>query len=687
MLEAPDDPAPLNDPAPLDDPNPVDDPTGEGPATGGRRPTARRLLLAALPALRTGLTAALLILLTLCLELKGIRWGLPSAQNYDSFHPDEWTVIEAAQRVAPFAGHLSPGFFNYGSLYIYALSAAFSFCQAVGILDAHPLPGALDPDNKALLYLTARCVTVAFSTGTVLLTWRLGCRLFGKATGTAAGTLLALTPLFAIYSHYAIVDVAASFWMVLAGVLCARILTRVKIAAPVDPRTGGPARMQVAAPLIGSALAAGLAAGTKYNAGVALFAALLGWKWQLSDGRRRSFLPGDRQDDRGTTPPDGNSARAKRHGGAFHFWGDLVYGWLLLTLAAGGAFLISTPGFLIDRPTFLKDFLFELRHVGAGHGFIFSDTPIGFIHHIRYSLWMGAGPPLCLLFLAGALYAGVRTDRADLMLAAMVVPYYLVIGLAQVKFMRYVIPMLPLLAIWAARLWLAGFRRGPEQPAAPNGMQAPIPRSLARALLLAAGVIASGGALAETVAYNRILAAPPVQIQAEDWIVDHVPAHASVGLIQPPWFDGPPIVPYNDIRITPGWLDARQNELPYRVEITGWDPVKLAKERPQYYVLTEWQVRYRLRIHQLEPDGQNGTALAGRQSAAFLRVIAHDYRLLAAFSQPAALGPLRFSAVPPDPARGPRGADDTAWRQWIPDDWLIPNPTIWLYVRKDQPAV
>ncbi|MDQ2732241.1 MAG: glycosyltransferase family 39 protein, partial [Armatimonadota bacterium] len=138
------------------------------------------------------LAAALLIALVLALELYGIRWGLPSTRNIESFHPDEWTVVEAARRVAPLVGQVNPGFYNYGSLYIFALSFAFSL---TGQQDAG---GALDPAQKALLYLTARLVTVLFSLGTVLLTWRLGARLFGERPGQLSAALLAVTPLWVI---------------------------------------------------------------------------------------------------------------------------------------------------------------------------------------------------------------------------------------------------------------------------------------------------------------------------------------------------------------------------------------------------------------------------------------------------------------------------------------------------------
>jgi hypothetical protein len=59
--------------------------------------------------------------LTLLLRLYGLEWGLPSPDRVHSYHPDEITVIGPTLHMNIFAGEMNPHFFNYGSLFLYAV--------------------------------------------------------------------------------------------------------------------------------------------------------------------------------------------------------------------------------------------------------------------------------------------------------------------------------------------------------------------------------------------------------------------------------------------------------------------------------------------------------------------------------------------------------------------------------------
>ncbi|HET6381758.1 MAG TPA: glycosyltransferase family 39 protein [Armatimonadota bacterium] len=600
---------------------------------------------------RAALLCALLIIIAIGLDLWGIMWGLPDARHLRSYHPDEWTLIEAAERINPLAGVISPHFFNYGSFYIYLLWAVYAVGQALGLLNAHPSNSVYDPANQAALYLTARCVTVLFSVGTVVLTWRLGTRLFGRTAGWIGGFLLAVTPLFAIHSHYATVDVTATFWVVASALASVHALRpRKRVSAPdgSKPHKRGP---RIPAPLVLGAACAGFAGGTKYNAVLVLFACWFAWGWWFHADTAAAAALSDRSE----------PARV----GRFHFIGDLIYGLLVVTLVAFGAFLLCTPGFITDQQRFINDFAFELRHTATGHGFVFSHTAPAFIYHITHSLWIGAGPPLTVVALSGVIFALWRRTRSDLLMAAFALPYYLLIGTAQVKFMRYIIPLLPFLCIWAARLVAAGLERArgasgePDADKSRSAMERDrVRRWLALVCLAAAGVFAA----LETAAYDLALARPDVRDRAADWIFANVPPHDSIGMVRSPWFDSPPLIFYNT-NMPAADVESREGEWPYQIEITGWDPAKLQQDRPEYFVLTEWQVRYRLRLHRLEPRGTSTDAKAGREAADFMRALGARYQRVATFRSPPAIGPLVFR------------------RGFVPEDWLYPDPEIWIYRR------
>ena len=58
-------------------------------------------------------------------------------------------------------------------------------------------------------------------------------------------------------------------------------------------------------------------------------------------------------------------------------------------------------------------------------------------------------------------YALRRRERGDGLLAAFALPYYVLIGLVVVRYARYTIPLLPILALWTGRL-LADLSRLPH---------------------------------------------------------------------------------------------------------------------------------------------------------------------------------------------------------------------------------
>jgi len=73
--------------------------------------------------------------LALLLRVYGLEWGLPSTSRVHSYHPDEITVIGPTLHMNIFAGEMNPHFFNYGSLFLYAVYFARLFAEGYGFLD------------------------------------------------------------------------------------------------------------------------------------------------------------------------------------------------------------------------------------------------------------------------------------------------------------------------------------------------------------------------------------------------------------------------------------------------------------------------------------------------------------------------------------------------------------------------
>ena len=103
---------------------------------------------------------------------------------------------------------------------------------------------------------------------------------------------------------------------------------------------------------------------------------------------------------------------------------------------------------MLESGKFLSDLRFEAIHVQNRDDPTFRDTGNGFLYHITHNLDAGLGLPLLVLTLVSIGYALYRRERGDGLLAAFALPYYILISLAAVRYARYTIPLLPILALW-----------------------------------------------------------------------------------------------------------------------------------------------------------------------------------------------------------------------------------------------
>ncbi|HHX39563.1 MAG TPA: hypothetical protein GX715_06325, partial [Armatimonadetes bacterium] len=552
-----------------------------------------------------------IVIAGLGLRLIGIGWGLPNIDRYHSYHPDEALQVGATLRVDPLGGDFDPGFYNYGSLSFFLTRLAWEFSE--GILPTRREPWAL----SARIHLVGRLWTVCFGTLTLLLVFDIGRRLIqndrrlsrftppaetgeassepplpeggvlrraaysvlltaagrgaasetrasywrsalgARVAGLCAAGLLAMAPAHVAHSHYFTVDIAAAFWATAAVAVGLRLLEapRVSYAA-----LGG--------------LCAGLAAATKYNTGLVLLAPLmalaLSYRGRL--GQQRPL------------PADGAESACP----SLPKLAPFGRGFLVPALACVGtsavAFLAGCPGIVLNTPAFLRDFLFEAQHVRTGHGLLFVKTLPAWIYHITTSLRFGLGLPLLAVVLLGVAQAARRRSPADVVVAAWVLPYYLLIGIAQVKFLRYTLPLLPMLAAWAGVLcadWLLNTKRSRW-------------RALATSALVGIGFWTLGAA----VSYDLFFASPDPRDRAARAIRSAVTPGATVALTTEPWFYTPPLVPWNGGPQTRTEFEAARDSWPYQFLVGGWNAQRLARERPECFIASnlEEQIRDGLRL-------------------------------------------------------------------------------------------
>jgi hypothetical protein len=388
----------------------------------------------------------------LALRLWGIDFGLP----HTAARPDESTLVHRALVIA--GGQWNPHFFNYPSFHLYLLSAVFGLYYLssllVGTVDGTQtflLRFLVDPSD---LYLTGRWLTALMGTATIACCWHMGRTLGGRAAATASAILVALAFLHVRDSHFLTVDVPAAFW------------TTASMAVLVDYAHRGGRRQ-----LVLGAVLVGLAMSTKYNA-VLFLPAMAMALWRSPGGGR-------------------------------------VRDWALALATAGGVFLCGSPFIVLDPAGFWHDFLFEWQHFGRGHSG--QELGNGWLYHLTFTLRHGLGLPLMLSALASLVWLARRRRPGDLVLLTATCGYFAVAGSGGSLFVRYAIPLVPLLSV-----------------AAGTGVAQLAQHRMAIVVAVSLALVAPSALTA--VQHDRLLTRQDTRELARQWIERRVPTGARIAL-------------------------------------------------------------------------------------------------------------------------------------------------------------
>lgn len=368
-------------------------------------------------------------------------------------------------------GSGQPRSFAYGSLPLYLLKltghVASPWWKATSGIDG--------------LTLLGRLLSVLFDLGTVLLAFLIGRRLYSARAGLLAALLLSVTVLHIQLSHFYASDTLLTFFLVATLYLGLRVLEL--------PSTGRVTWMGAAA---------GLALSCKVSAAPILLACAVACS--LSD-RRRGV---------GAMPAI-----------------------LLAGAVAGGVFLLFQPYALLDLQPFLRDIQYESEMV---RGIQIPPYTIQYVrtepvlYQLRNLFLWTAGPALGGAILVGLLVLAVRLlwrqRPAEWMLVAWLVPYLAVTLSFQVKFVRYLLPVMPLLVIMAAA-WIAAL----ATPARLGSRRSWI--------ALGALVVVVAGAALQAAAFISIYDADHTRVRASRWIYDNVPRGAALATEH--WDDSLPL--------------------------------------------------------------------------------------------------------------------------------------------------
>ncbi len=384
-------------------------------------PPARRIRL---PRVSTRYALALILLLAVGLRLYGINWDQGGL-----FHPDERAFLsqvynlefpegdEWSDLLDPELSTLNPGSFNWGSLPHYALK---SIQYAVA-----PFKWM----NLFELRFAGRALSAFSDTATVLLVFLIGRAVFSNRVGLLGALFSAIAVQQVQLSHFFAVDTFMTTFIIAAVYFSLRVAQN------------GRRRDSVLAGLM-----FGLAMATKFSVAPLAIALVLAHLIYATSRK------GDRYDLDGLASDDSATRQ----------W--VTYKNLLVTAAVVLTVLVVTQPFMfLDFRTFIENISTQGQMVRREVDFPFTrqyaDTPKYIYQIVQLGTW-GLGPVLGItvwLGLIGAVIAAVLAQRkADLVILAWVLPYLLITGWFDVKFMRYMMPITPFLVLYGARvLWWA----------------------------------------------------------------------------------------------------------------------------------------------------------------------------------------------------------------------------------------
>ena len=423
-------------------------------------------------------------------RLLGITRGTSDWEDpprFHHFHPDEDRLVRAALDLDnPFAPPLS----SYGPVSHYALRGVV---ELVSLFWHDPAPGFSSTAGTWRLFVIARLLAIVVSMLGLWFLYRLASQHCGEVGAVVAVCFLSFAPLAIQQAHFYAID--GIFATASLGALWA-----VSVAL----------RSEDWRPYALAGAMIGIAGGVRL-VGIGLGAALVvAW---IGIGIHRS-----RSDEAG---------KGRVHIPLGHML--LAVGAAAATLLLLAPYLLTSalsmvgagwdPGTQLDLAGHTPSTLSQLRAnaVGVARGTILRPWSLIDIHTVPYlhqltDLWPQAvGWPLAITFYAAVLWSAYNLNRRRAVLLIWSGLYFAVIGALHTKHVRYLLPLLPILSLFAADLcvWIKSKHR-------------------------LTGVFLVGSLIGVTAAFGlgfaRIYAVEDSRLQASRWMAENVSLGSKIGV-------------------------------------------------------------------------------------------------------------------------------------------------------------
>ena len=183
---------------------------------------------------------------------------------------------------------------------------------------------------------------------------------------------------------------------------------------------------------------------------------------------------------------------------------DIIFAFIFMALA----FIALNPFCIIDMKFFLASFVKETHAQGG----------VGFLHHLKHSLFQGLGAPLFALCLVGSFYSVYKLSRKLIVFISFPLVFYLVNVNFSQPHARYVLPLIPFLLILAA--WFLEstlFKEG-------------IPSLKAKILITAVSMMVVLPTGIKSVYSDYLFSKKDTRTLAREWIEDKIPYGSRIAI-------------------------------------------------------------------------------------------------------------------------------------------------------------
>ncbi len=527
--------------------------------------------------------------LGIVLRVMGLGWGI----GPDLFHPDEWKIVNDVILIND--GNFKLGDYNYPSGFHYICSLVTFIAAKVGII--------WESLYSPHIQLLCRWMTILFAMASIVFIALCGARLYSWRVGAFSALFLAIATIHVVHSHYCTVDVAATAWILFVLYISTFILEKPSMKH-----------------YIWAGIGAGLAAATKYNAGLAVVMPITAHLLNSIAG-------------------DSLNYKLKSLFRALFSFRLVVLGFVALI-----AFIALVPYAVLDFQWVIVDGMIkQIRQAKEGPDFMpYMDKPPGWYYYLIELLPISMGAPLLALCLLGGMITLTRWRRADIILLSFLVPYYLGLGSASLMFIRHALFLVPILVLWGgiSSDWLIGIHEKSK-----NKLVAYVPITLLAMVLIYS--------LAHSLAHSLLFVRKDTRDQAMEYLVQCYDPLTPIGVM-----------------ISPVGLD--RSDKPALHEFfdnicLGYYLQEIFEYKPEVMVFSNYDYRQILRMHhklkRSEWPHQRDMVWEADLWRIFLAERFDGWWEEARLERRATLLGMDFSA------------------DWIPHDWMYLNPTVHIFRR------